>query len=175
MLVIAAICTRASPAVVFELGTYTGISTLIMALNTPADTKLLTIDLDPATRDTHRHGQGVGGLGDYSVGIACHGTTQSTKITQLYGNSITFDYTQFHGAVDLVLVDADHTYDFVKTDSATAFKLLRPGGIIIWDDYIWTERFPECAGVTRCLNELSITRSIYQLQGTRLAIYIDRP
>jgi hypothetical protein len=76
--------------------------------------------------------------------------------------------------MNLVVVDADHTYEFVCKDTETALALLAPSGIIVWDDYVWNERNPECAGVTRCLNELARTKKVYQIDGTRLAIYCDR-
>ncbi len=39
------------------------------------------------------------------------------------------------GGYDLVYVDGDHHRDQVMIDSCLAWRLLRPGGIIIWDDY----------------------------------------
>jgi predicted O-methyltransferase YrrM len=73
--------------------------------------------------------------------------------------------------MDLVLIDANHTYPFVRQDTESAFRLVRRGGAIIWDDYIWSPEHPECEGVTRCLNELACSRPIFQIRGTRLAIY----
>jgi predicted O-methyltransferase YrrM len=173
LLALAAICALRRPRRVFEFGTYTGSSTLIMAMNTPPDTELLTIDIAPEARETHRHGLGVGGFPPYEVGSIYRATAYASKITQLLGSSLTFDFTPYHGSCDLIFVDADHSYDFVKVDTATALKLLRPGGVIIWDDYIWSPQFPECAGVTRTVNELARERPIYRIDGTRFAIYLD--
>jgi predicted O-methyltransferase YrrM len=174
LLALAAICSHVQPRRIFEIGTYTGSSTLIMAMNTPPETEIFTLDIDPADRATHQHGLGIGGFLDYTVGAAYQGTPFASKIRQLFGSSLTFDFTPFAGSIDLVFVDADHTYDFVKADTTTALKLLRPGGIILWDDYVWDERFPECSGVTRCVNELAQIRPIARPEGTRFAIYIDK-
>jgi len=174
LLTLAAICGYVKPRCILEIGTYTGSSALIMAMNTPPETEIFTLDLDPTDRATHQHGLGVGGLPDYTVGAAYLGTPFAGKIRQLLGSSLTFDFTPFTGNIDLVFIDADHTYDFVKADTATALKLLRPGGIILWDDYVWDERFPECAGVTRCVNELAQARPIARPEGTRFAIYVDK-
>ncbi len=38
---------------------------------------------------------------------------------------------------DLVFVDGSHAYDDVVIDSDYAWALLKPGGILIWDDYLW--------------------------------------
>jgi predicted O-methyltransferase YrrM len=173
LLALAAICRSAQPRRVFEIGTYTGSSTLIMAINTPAETEVFTLDIDPADRATHQTGLGVGTFPEFTVGSAYRGAPAAEKIQQFLGSSRTFDFTPFYGTIDLVFVDADHTYEFVKADTATAFKLLRPGGIIIWDDYRWEPRFPECAGVTRCLNELALGKPVFQLDGARFAIYVD--
>ena len=64
------------------------------------------------------------------------GSRYADKICQLFGNSITFDYSPYENAIDLVVVDADHSYDFVRPDTESAFRLLRPGGTILWDDYV---------------------------------------
>lgn len=173
LLAIAAICAHVRPRRIFEIGTYTGASTLIMALNTPPETEIFTIDLDPAARETHAHGTGVGGFPDFVVGGAYQGHPAAAKIRQLYGDTRSFDFAPYRGTIDLVFVDADHSYEFVRHDSQRAFELLRPGGTIIWDDYIWNDRHPECAGVTRCLNELAVTRPVVRLAGTRFGVYVD--
>ena len=45
--------------------------------------------------------------------------------------------------------------------------------MIVWDDYRWLDIHAECAGVTFCLNELRATHAIFQITGTRFAIYLD--
>ena len=173
LLAMAAICAALRPRRIFEIGTYTGATTLIMALNTPPETEIFTLDLDPAARPTHQHGTGVGSFPEFTVGAAYLSHPAATKIRQLYGDTRGFDYAPYAGTIDLVFVDADHTYDFVKADTARALIMLRAGGTIVWDDYIWNERHPECAGVTRCLNELAATRSVVRLAGTRFGVYRD--
>lgn len=41
---------------------------------------------------------------------------------------------------DLVYIDGSHLRDDVMIDSILAWRLLAPGGICIWDDYIWGAR-----------------------------------
>jgi len=38
---------------------------------------------------------------------------------------------------DIIYIDADHTAASVHFDSATCFRLLNPGGVMIFDDYEW--------------------------------------
>ena len=158
LLTLAAICKHQQPRRVFEIGTYTGSSTLLMAINLPPESEIFTLDLEPLE----------------NIGSRYRNTEYSTRIRQLYGNSLKFDYTPFHGTIDMLLIDANHDYEHVKADTQRAFELLRPGGIIVWDDYRWLECHSECAGVTLFLNELQSTRPIFSIAGTRFAIYVDK-
>jgi predicted O-methyltransferase YrrM len=170
---LAAICARARPRRIFEIGTYTGLATLVMALNAPAEAEIVTLDLAPAARATHVHGLGVGGLPDFVVGAHLRGHPAGARVRQLLGDARAFDPAPFRAGVDLVLIDADHTYEFVLADTGHALAMLRPGGMVVWDDYVWTEGAPECAGVTRCVNELAATRPVHRIAGTRLALLVD--
>jgi len=172
LLTIAVICGYLRPAKVFEFGTYRGSTTLAMALNGPDRTEILTLDLEPALRATHRHGMGVG-IPDFPVGLAFRARPESRRIHQLFGDSRTFDFSPLASSVDLVFIDGDHTFEFASHDTQMALRILRPGGTIVWDDYRWGERHPECAGVTRCVNELSTSRRCAVLKGTRFAIFRD--
>lgn len=41
------------------------------------------------------------------------------------------------GKFDLIYVDGSHAAPDVLTDACMAFNLLRPGGIMLFDDYMW--------------------------------------
>jgi predicted O-methyltransferase YrrM len=161
LLTIAAICRQRRPKRVFEIGTFTGATSLLIAMNIGADDELLTLDL-PIT-DT---------LG-YTAGAVFAATPYARKITQLYGDSRQFDFSPWYGTIDLVFIDANHTYPFVKADTEAAFRLLAPGGVVVWDDYIWLPEYPECAGVSAYLHELSARKACFQLPGMRLAVHLD--
>ena len=158
LLTLAAICRHKAPQRIFEIGTHTGSSTLVMALNVAEETEVLTLDLEPSEM----------------IGSAYRDTETSSNIRQLYGNSVTFDYTPFLGAVDLIYIDGDHTYNGVKSDTEKAFTLLRPGGVIVWDDYRWLDCHEECVGVTLFLNDFQNTQPVFNIAGTRFAIYVDQ-
>lgn len=66
----------------------------------------------------------------------------------LHGKGARLQYVPWLGACDLVLVDASPAYDFVRCDSLTAYHLVRPGGVVLWNGY------DAAPGVTHCLNEL---------------------
>jgi predicted O-methyltransferase YrrM len=173
LLAIGAICRAVQPRTIFEIGTYTGSTTLIMAFNTAPETRITTLDLEPAARDMHRFGMGVGGFPPFEVGGAFRNGPQARRIEQVFGSSETFNYRPYEGRMDIVFIDADHTYEFVQKDTEAALRLLRPGGVVLWDDYLHRPEHPECSGVTQTVNELARTRPCYQIAGTRLAVWID--
>lgn len=173
LLTLGALCRYLRPARVFEIGTFTGSTTQMLAMNCPDGAEIFTLDLHPDAMAVHRHGLGVG-MPRFEPGEAFRGSRHAAKIRQLYGNSAAFDFAPYSGRMDLILVDADHTYDFVRADTEAAFRLLAPGGVIVWDDYLWRPEHSECAGVTRCLDELKETRDVMNIAGTRLAIFAER-
>lgn len=38
---------------------------------------------------------------------------------------------------DVIFIDGSHAYGDVVLDSEFAWRLLKPGGVLIWDDYLW--------------------------------------
>ena len=57
------------------------------------------------------------------------------NITHIYGDSKTIDYTKF-GKFELIFIDGNHSYDYVKSDTMHAFKLLNNNNsMIVWHDY----------------------------------------
>ena len=166
------IAAHLKPEQIFEFGTYTGLSTLTMAINSPKS-QIYTLDLDPEKRPFHAHGSGVGGFSPFQVGLNFLATPEKNNIKQLYADSANFNFEQFSKSMNFIFIDADHSYDFVHKDTINAFAMLAPKGIILWDDYIWNEEFPECEGVARTLHELMNKKSIFRIAGTRWAIYIN--
>lgn len=158
--IIATICHWLQPQRSFEIGTFTGTTTLAIAMNSAEDAKIFTLDL-PAAEKTGSENQ---------IGSAFRESISQKKIVQLQGDSASFDFQPYHGTIDLVLVDGNHAYEFVKSDTANAFKMIRPGGVIIWDDYLWDKKYPECADVTRYLDELPTDYGVVNIAGTRLAL-----
>lgn len=68
--------------------------------------------------------------------------------TEIYPNCrhhrmTTVDYliTQKPESYDFIYVDADHTASAVAADAVLAWRALKPGGILAFDDYLWRERY----------------------------------
>jgi predicted O-methyltransferase YrrM len=54
------------------------------------------------------------------------------------------------GYFDFVYVDGSHQAADVLADAVLGFKLLKVGGIIAFDDYLWAERLPSGKDPLRC-------------------------
>lgn len=158
-----ALCQMKKPRRVFEIGTYDGSTTLVVARNAP-EAEILTLDLPPGGAATATDEAESRHVAEGGIGSAFARTPEAARITQLYGDSRTFDFTPWLGSVDLVIVDAGHTYPFVKADTETALRLIRDGGAIVWDDYI--DLWPD---VIRAVDEAGLP--IVRVGGTGLAVF----
>jgi hypothetical protein len=155
-----------------EIGTFDGRTALNMAANSSAETQIFTLDL-PADQAQHTALPVLTGDLSYicksASGMRFKGSAREHQITQLLGDSATFDFMPFDGTMDLVFVDGSHAYDYVMCDSGTARKLLRlAGGMILWHDYgVWPD-------VTAALDYLYQNRPEYAdlkwIKGTSLVV-----
>lgn len=148
--VISAIALAASPRRIFEFGTYDGATTLQLARLLP-EAELTTIDFSP------NPAPGV------TVGARFAGQREAERICQLFGDTTTFNFSPYRGQFDFVFVDGGHEYPVVKADTQNALRMVRPGGVIVWDDY---GNWP---GVRRAIEELVPAYPVVQLADTKLA------
>lgn len=140
------------PMSLFEIGTFDGRTTLNMAANAPPGARVYTLDLPQQQLDRTALSVVEGDrahIDKAQSGSRYLGTEQEQRITQLYGDSATFDFRPYLGQVDLVFIDGSHSYEYVMNDSRVAQSLLRAGkGVVLWHDY------GSYGGVTKALNEL---------------------
>lgn len=54
------------------------------------------------------------------------------------------------GYFDFIYIDGSHQAPDVLTDAILSFKLLRVGGVIAFDDYLWSEPLPNGVDPIRC-------------------------
>lgn len=153
---------------VFEIGTYNGWTTLQLALNTPEDANITTLDL---RKEDMRHvglqleKHDMKYIDKATIGDQYKNTRVEQKISQLYGDSATFDFSPFYDSIDLMFIDGSHHYEYVKRDSENALKMIRDGGVIVWHDLlVWQ-------GVTDYLLELSKKLKVFHIKDTSLVVY----
>ena len=165
---LASITRYLRPSTIFEIGTFSGAGTILMAEQAEPECRIYTLDLppnvptlslpglrsDPPEADSAR------------IGARFRGTKYEHQITQLYGDSATFDFAPYAGSIDLMLVDGSHSFEYVTSDSARALKMLAPGGTILWDDCSPT--YPD---VVRALDRLGAQLEICRISDSRFAIH----
>ena len=166
----ATIAAVLKPRVIFETGTFRGISALTFAMNSP-ESEIYTLDLPPDFTDANTATLTSGDVEWTRIvrgttGIAFQGRPEAARIHQLFGDSLTFDVTGTVPEADLCLIDGGHSYECVKADTENAFKILKPGGLIVWDDYCWS-----LPGVSRYLHELSPTVPMQRLEGSAYVLH----
>lgn len=159
------------PRRLFEIGTFDGRTTVNLAANSPGDARVYTLDLPKDAIDTSAapiHAHEVRYADKSESGARYRDSDVAMKIEQLYGDSGTFDFSEFYSGIDFVFVDGSHTYEYVINDSLHALQMLRDDGVIVWHDYSRWD------GVTRALNELRRLKPEFSglrwIEGTTLAV-----
>ena len=165
------LCQIVQPKLIFEIGTLTGYTALHFALNTPKDTKILTLDLprrenaEPALEVTMMDEGHI----RHSVNVTDYcfdGYAESSKIECLFGDSATFDYSPFKDQVGLFFIDGAHSYEYAKSDTMAALSCCTPGSVIAWHDYGRVG----VNGVSRWLHEFRASgRPVFAVPGGSLA------
>ena len=152
------------PQHIFEIGTFDGRTALNLHLNCP-DARLTTVDLPPEQQN----------LPDNKIAgtlIADH--VAQEKIRQIYGNSLTYDFSDYYGGCDFIFIDAGHSYYNAAADTRTALRLAEGReAVIIWHDYA------EWPGVTRAVEEVPTLLvnppEVVRIRGTSLAVLVCPP
>ncbi|MDQ3198590.1 MAG: class I SAM-dependent methyltransferase [Verrucomicrobiota bacterium] len=172
LIVIASLARRADPPTAFEIGTFDGRTTLNIAANLQGNGKIFTLDLPRADLSETKFelAPGEAAFIDKPVsGAKYRGTQHEARITQLYGDSASFDFSPFEGQMGFIFVDGSHSYDYVRKDTATALRLAAEGAIILWHDY--QQDWP---GVIQALNEAKqldpACHGLSRIEGTSLVM-----
>ena len=171
--VLATAAASVSAGEIVEIGTFDGRTTLNLAANSAPHLAVFTLDLPPDTQPKFALAPGERAFvekprsGRHFVQAAPQWAVPAARITQLFGDSATFDFSAHHGRAGLVFVDGSHAHDYVLADTETALKLLAPQGVVIWHDYgVWD-------GVTRALEEIEASRhlGLRHVRGTSLVVW----
>jgi predicted O-methyltransferase YrrM len=158
---------------IIEIGTFVGRTALNLAINAAPGVTIATLDLPAGQQsalqieaserryvDKPAPGARLRACDEIWAGAA-------RRVTQLRGDSATYDWSPHHGRAGLVFVDGSHAYDYVRKDTDTAMRLVRPGGVVLWHDYgVWP-------GVNQALEELESGRhlGLVNIKGTSLVFW----
>jgi predicted O-methyltransferase YrrM len=146
---------------IFEIGTFDGGTTRLLACAGGADSTVHTIDLPPAEFDETQSPEA---FDSSMVGWKFANTPEAGRIVQLLGDSTTFDFSPWFGQIDLVFVDGGHDHRHGRADSRNALRMVRPGGLIVWDDFV-----PFWWGLVEGVVEMCDGRDLKRISGTNFA------
>ncbi|MGA9768308.1 MAG: class I SAM-dependent methyltransferase [Blastocatellia bacterium] len=160
------------PHKVLEIGSFRGLTTLNIAMNAP-EAEIHTLDLPPDfdpvdTKFENNDTSIIKSRGFYYY----DGRHEAARIHQHYGDTANFDYEEIGGGVDLCLIDAAHSYEYVRNDTARSLPLMANDSLMLWHDYGRNDFMadPQDAwGVTQFLHEIADT-GVGILQGTSLGV-----
>ena len=111
-----------SPKLAVELGTFTGYSALCIAEGMPESSKLVTIEVDDELEDFIRR--------------QLDSTEHGKKVELRIGKALDICREFEDESVDLMFIDADkRQYPEYLEEAA---RMLRPGGLIIADNTLWS-------------------------------------
>jgi len=99
------------------------------------------------------------------------------NITTIHANSNFFDFNSLDQKFDLIFIDADHSYEGVKSDTEKIFSLLRDdNSIIVWHDYGFNTETPRYSVIAGILDGLpqEAHQSLYHVSNTMCAVYTKR-
>lgn len=142
---------QTKPRTILEIGSFEGRSACWMIDTIPAivngGVQLTCID---AWEHEGRHPPGVGNAPrsntvesrfDHNVSRAVRRAVHPATVRKIRARSIyglaTLLAEGKTGAFDMVYVDGGHSAPDVLADAVLAFRLLRVGGLLIFDDYLW--------------------------------------
>jgi predicted O-methyltransferase YrrM len=169
---LAALCIIAralKPCCVVEVGTASGLTTLHLSRNAPADCRIFTVDLPLVTEEAAAR------FSDphlvRAAGARVRAFGDGSKITQILHDSTTLDWaSHLDRPVDLALIDGSHLYEHARADTRRIWKVLAPGAVVLWHDYSTVE---VRRGVRKYLLELHASGvPIRRIAGTHFGVHI---
>lgn len=167
MMLLAGLAERIKDCCYFEIGTWRGESVTNVASRAKVCFTLCLTDAEMRR------------LGMHEKTLQSHRlfSKDLDNVVQLRGDSRSFDFAGLQQKFDLIFIDGDHHYDFVRSDTEKVFKhLTHPESIVVWHDYGFHPdqvRFEVMAAI---MDGAGPERSgrIYHVAHTKSAIYTGK-
>lgn len=139
-------------SILVEVGAYLGRSTAFLAvevINSRKWPKVYVVDTWKGNLSEPDHMHEMGKLGGDAYPHFCKNMTKVLHVlTPMRMESVEAASTFVDGSIDFVFIDADHRYDWVRSDIDAWWPKVKPGGVLAGHDY--DDQFP---GVRQAVDE----------------------
>ncbi len=161
------LCAKTPKCSYFEIGTWRGESVVNVA---EVAKECFTLNLSK---------QEITDLGMPKEYADLHGFFSKGKdnITHLFGNSLTYDFKSLNKKFDVIFIDGNHKYDYVKNDTEKVFKhLLKDNTVVVWHDYAYNPEKVRSEILAGILDGIPVKFKdrLYHVSNTMCAIYINK-
>ncbi len=167
MMLLASLAEEIEDCNYFEIGTWRGESAATLASRAKqcytlclTDKEMRALGMHEKTIESHRL---------FSMDL--------DNVTQLRGDSRSFDFSSPGMKFDLVFIDGDHHYDSVKSDTRNVFEhLVHENSIVVWHDYGFHPdqvRFEVMAAILEGVGPERVGK-VYHVAHTKCAIFTGK-
>ena len=161
---------------IFEFGTCSGKNTMLMALNSKENSKIisLTINQNQSKKlildknDNNISYRNILHESSYEK-FLFSGKEIEKKIEVVFIDSREFDTKKYLRKFDLIFIDGGHTYSVVKSDTNKAFEMLSSKGIIVWHDYVVGKE--SCKDICKLIDEIEKEKKIFHIKNTSMCYF----
>ncbi|MCO6494530.1 MAG: class I SAM-dependent methyltransferase [Bacteroidetes bacterium] len=168
LFLLAQLAQRPEVKTYFEIGTWRGESVMNVA---PFVDKAFTMNL--SNEELQRRGANP----EYIRQSGMLLPKEQSKIIQLYGDSLHFDFSEWSRKCDLIFVDGDHHYSNVVSDSTNALAMRRDeNSIIVWHDYGYSPEEIRWEILQAILDAVPANehKHLYHVANTKCVIYTKK-
>ena len=170
-------CLAKTSKNIFEFGTCSGKTTALFALNSPSESRIYSVTLNPAdlsslsfekNQDVKAALNNAKKESIYDQFIFTNMSIKN-KINIIFEDSTRINVDKFENLMDLIFIDGGHNYSCVKNDSEKSFKMIKDEGYIFWHDYNVLKK--SCKDVVKYIHEISKIKKIFHIKNTSLCYY----
>jgi predicted O-methyltransferase YrrM len=167
MMLLAGLAEKTRNCRYFEIGTWRGESVSVVAARAGSCHTLCLTDEEMQEMGMHER----------TIRSHLMFSEKLENVTHWRGDSRNFDFTAPGHPFDLIFIDGDHHYDFVKNDTGKVFKhLVHEHSVVVWHDYGFHPdqvRFEVMAAILDG-TDTAVRDRIYHVAHTKCAIYTGR-
>ena len=159
-----ALCMKFPECSYFEIGTWRGESVKNVS---GVAAECYTLDLTGEEFSRKKFPESY----QHMIGNLSEGTV---NVTHLKGDSIYFDFSSLNRKFDVIFIDGDHRYEYVKNDTMKVFRhLIHDKSIVVWHDYAYSPgrvRHEVLAGILDGIPDF-YRQNLFQVSGSKCAVF----